>query len=77
MIWLCWISILLFVLPCIAGMTGTLYYTQPLVEMGGGLNFLPRLASNCDPPQFHLLSGQDYMLQLPCPAALIFKMGIV
>jgi hypothetical protein len=38
---------ILFVLPHIAGMIGTFHHTQPLVEMGRGLeNFLSKLALN-------------------------------
>jgi hypothetical protein len=30
-----WTSILLFMLPLVAGMTGTHHHTQPLIEIGG------------------------------------------
>jgi hypothetical protein len=32
--WPAWSLILLFMLPCIAGMAGARHHTQPLVEMG-------------------------------------------
>jgi hypothetical protein len=32
--WLAWTSVLLFVFPCMAGMTGMSHCTQLLVEMG-------------------------------------------
>jgi hypothetical protein len=35
-------------------------------------NFLPKLASNYDPPNFHLQSSQDYRLKPPCLALKIF-----
>jgi hypothetical protein len=31
------------------------------------MNFLPRLASNCNPPHLCLLSSQDYRRELLCP----------
>jgi hypothetical protein len=29
-----WNAVFLFVLLCVAGMTGTYYHTQPLIEIG-------------------------------------------
>jgi hypothetical protein len=40
-------------------------------------NYLPGLASNCDPPGFSLLSSQDYRRESPAPGyRLFFKENI-
>jgi hypothetical protein len=68
-----WTSVLLFVLPCIAGMTGTHHCTQPLVETGGWrvlMNFLPALALNHNPSDHCFPSSYDYRLEPPCPARI-------
>jgi hypothetical protein len=44
-------AILLFVLPCVVGMTGIHHCAQPLVQKGSHKVF-PRLASNHDPPKY-------------------------
>jgi hypothetical protein len=36
-----WTTILLFVLPCVAGMRGVCHRTQPLVEMRSWWTFCP------------------------------------
>jgi hypothetical protein len=44
---LAWNIILLFMLPCFAGMTGMNHYAQPLVKMGS-LELFAQVASNYD-----------------------------
>jgi hypothetical protein len=48
-------TILLFVLPCIAGMTGVHHCVQTLVEMEFK-SFFPGLSWNRNPPDLCLLS---------------------
>jgi hypothetical protein len=36
--------------------------------VGGFMNYLPRLISNCDPPHFSLSSSKDYRHEHQCPA---------
>jgi hypothetical protein len=50
---LAWSTVLLFVLPHIAGMKGMCHYTQQLVEMGSGKLFAQtglELQSSLSPP---------------------------
>jgi hypothetical protein len=53
---LTWTAILLFVLPCIAGMTGMKHCVQPC-EMGSRELLLPGLASNLNLPGLSLPSS--------------------
>jgi hypothetical protein len=49
---------------CVAGMTGVHHHV--LVSLRWDLeNFLPMLASNCEPPDLCLPSSQDYCHELP------------
>jgi hypothetical protein len=52
-----WTIIFLFVLPCIAGMTGTCHHAQSLVKIGGLTNFLSWLALSCDSRNLYLPSS--------------------
>jgi hypothetical protein len=65
-----WTSVLLFVLPRVAGMTGTCYLTQPLVKMGVS-NFLSGLALNLDSPELPLLSSWNYRYEPPYPGVSV------
>jgi hypothetical protein len=51
-----WVVILLFVLPCVAVMTGVCHHTQPLVGMTSGEIFA-QVASNHDLPDLWLPSA--------------------
>jgi hypothetical protein len=65
---LAWTKILLFMLIQVTGMTGMHHHSQLFHWLWWTLaNFLPRLASNPDPPDLHLLSSWDYRLELPWP----------
>jgi hypothetical protein len=68
---LAWITILLFLLPCVAWMTGTHHHAQLLVEMGFH-KFLPKLALNHHPPNLHFPSSLDYRLEPLCLVALLY-----
>jgi hypothetical protein len=59
--WLAWTTtmILLFILPAVAGMTGTCHGTQFFSLRLGSQTFFPGLDWNHDLPNLHLLSSWD------------------
>jgi hypothetical protein len=73
-----WTTILPFVHPWVAKITGTCYCAQPSFEMGWGREIFARagLGKNCYPPNLYLLSSYDYRTEPPHIAPSLFETGL-